>query len=143
MSCFIYQRAAGQQPSQWRCRKGFTLIELLVVIAIIGVLVGLLLPAVQKVREAANRIRCTNHLKQIGLAFHSYVDSLGTFPTGGMNGPTSCCSADTRDRWTWAYQIMPYAELDNIYKASTAVVNGTPVPILLLPDSASPKTLWS
>jgi prepilin-type N-terminal cleavage/methylation domain-containing protein/prepilin-type processing-associated H-X9-DG protein len=97
-------------------RRGFTLIELLVVIAIIAILIGLLIPAVQKVREAAARTRCANHLKQVGLAIHNFHDSYRRFPTGGDDGPTSCCSADTLDRYNWTYHILPYLEQDALFR---------------------------
>lgn len=98
-------------------RQGFTLIELLVVIAIIGSLLGLLLPAVQKVREAASRVRCKNNLKQIGIACHGYHDVFNALPPGyRAASPYVDGVTDTSPGWGWAAFLLPYLEQDNLYR---------------------------
>src|SRR5690242_10852030 len=99
-------------------RLGFTLIELLVVIAIIAVLIGLLVPAVQKVREAAARTQCANNLKQMGLALHNYANGHQELPTGGegtdfTRAPAGPSVFDTHSTFT---MLLPYVEQDNVFR---------------------------
>src|SRR5438067_1293739 len=107
-----------QLPSKsgTRLRWAFTLIELLVVIAILAVLIGLLLPAVQKVREAANRTQCANNLKQIGLACHAYHAAHQSFPPGFTSASATVDGDGTGPGWGWAAYLLPYLEQDNLHR---------------------------
>src|ERR1044071_8873182 len=104
-----------------RRARGFTLIELLVGIAIIGLLIALLLPAVQAAREASRRIQCVNNLKQVGLGMMNHHDVQGTFPWGAKNNPAQ----------SWVFLVLPYLEQVQMYnaanmsQASTSLLNST------------------
>jgi prepilin-type N-terminal cleavage/methylation domain-containing protein/prepilin-type processing-associated H-X9-DG protein len=140
----------------WRLRPSFTLIELLVVIAIIGVLIALLLPAVQKVREAANRISCGNNCKQIGLAIHNFHDTYGRFPTLGADwdhtvsyGGDGTPLPPALQVSSWEFQILPFMEQDNLYRTpdlqippypATTGATGVAAGAHLLPDKTGKST---
>ncbi|MCC6124156.1 MAG: DUF1559 domain-containing protein [Pirellulales bacterium] len=101
-------RSCGRRTASSVAARGFTLVELLVVIAIIGILIALLLPAIQATREAARRMQCTNNLKQIGLGVHNYHDSLGIMPGGSGYA--------TIRHGTWLIHILPYIENKSLFK---------------------------
>src|SRR5215208_1432065 len=112
----------GARMSSPSKRRGFTLIELLVVIAIIAILIGLLLPAVQKIREAANRMKCSNNLKQIALAVHNYESTHGYMPAGIIMRNYSDYPYSDDIGPNWAVLILPFVEQDNLYKIYQASI---------------------
>jgi prepilin-type N-terminal cleavage/methylation domain-containing protein/prepilin-type processing-associated H-X9-DG protein len=140
------------EPVSQHCRSAFTLIELLVVIAIIGVLIALLLPAVQKVREAANRAKCANNLKQLGLAAHHHHDSQGKFPNGLHTVDTD--GGRYANGTCWEVELLPFFEQNNLKNrwdkddfrtnvvgdrnATTAQI----LPLLLCPSDRLPDFVW-
>lgn len=139
-----------QQHARRKYREAFTLVELLVVIAIIGILVALLLPAVQAAREAARRSSCSNNLKQLGLAIHNYHDTYKKMPTGGARGPRSRVNRDSE--WSGVVGMLPYLEqgplydmwstpdAGGVYPASWDAVpeNRVQVPVFLCPSDTPP-----
>jgi prepilin-type N-terminal cleavage/methylation domain-containing protein/prepilin-type processing-associated H-X9-DG protein len=117
----------------WR-RYGFTLIELLVVIAIIAILIGMLLPAVQKVREAASRAQCQNNLKQIGLAIYSFEDAYQRFPAG-LYDPANTTTTYNGSQWsTWMLNILPFVEHQNLYNQLGSSFTLTTIPLYYCPS---------
>ena len=131
----------------------FTLIELLVVIAIIAILIGLLLPAVQKVRESAARMKCSNNLKQLAIAVHSYHDANNRFPYNAGTGYGY--GVNSLNAWSWLARILPYIEQNNLYVqgglgnnpmpaiASVPIVAATQIPTFQCPsdpNSSTPRT---
>jgi prepilin-type N-terminal cleavage/methylation domain-containing protein/prepilin-type processing-associated H-X9-DG protein len=130
--------------------RGFTLVELLVVMAIVAVLVGLLLPAVQRVREAAHRSRCCNHLKQLGLAHQHYHDAHGSFPPGYVSDFDDA-GDDTGPGWGWAAFVLPQLEQDAVFRAihfdrpiedAANIARLTVLPVFLCP-SDDPPPVWT
>src|SRR5947208_3271323 len=120
-----------EYPKQLR-RSGFTLIELLVVIAIIAILIGLLVPAVQAVRESANRTQCQNNLKQLAVAVHNFHDQnrtmppyFGMYPSAYSSGATYNVASKGRPYGSWFLYMLPYVEQDNLYQQILAEIQAS------------------
>lgn len=136
----------GPHEFKSKTRSAFTLVELLVVIAIIGILIALLLPAVQAARESARRTQCINHLKQFGLAFQNYHSTFNELPSGGWdwdapptyNNGRAVIGADQRAGW--GFQILPYVEAETVQDAGAVVAIGTPLAIFFCPSRRSSQT---
>jgi prepilin-type N-terminal cleavage/methylation domain-containing protein/prepilin-type processing-associated H-X9-DG protein len=155
-------KEVGMQVCRTRKRDGFTLIELLVVIAIIALLIALLLPAVQKVREAANKMKCASNMKNIGLAIHNFYNDYNRFPTGGADWwygvnygntdhnitppPTTPPSNVPWQTVGWMYQILPYVEADAVAKqwsndswGSAGITSASVIKIYFCPSRRPPE----
>ncbi len=128
-------------------RGGFSLIELMFVIAIVAVLIALLIPAVQRVRESAAHSRCQNNLRQIGVAFHGHHAALGYFPSGGWDWsmpPNYSKPGQPElgpDQYAgWGFQILPYLEAEHVWRAGAKVAIATPNSVFFCPTRRRPQT---
>jgi len=130
-------------PHPGHPRRAATVLELAVATAIVLVIVGLLLPAIQKVREASARTACTNHLRQIGTACHGYHDARGRFPSLGAATADPAADFARRDaEWTWAYQLLPHLAQPALYRnPDPAVVCRTPVAVFFCPARRPPTAV--
>ena len=132
-----------------RKRFAFTLVELLVVIAIIGILVALLLPAVQSAREASRRASCQNNLKQIGVACQNHHDTYQYLPGAASDGPhVTCCNATERVGWSWSFYLTPFVEQEAVFSepdtsAGAAVVAASVIPTYYCPTRREAKRYGS